>query len=256
MTRNCNGIRTGNIPLFPGIMAPMPADHEAKGVELGKQVVKVNGKLVVGFSGMSNLNQEIRAFTRLMREEAIRGIIWFNAGRGNWPLDEMVRQADAYWLWVKQLRERRNITPEQVQVWFVKNSVRHGTTVPGYKWLLEQHIERTVRELPHLKQIFITSAVYSGYAGPGSPRTEPGAYLEGVAVNEYIQEHYNTSPWTAWGSYLWADGMTPRGDGLIWQCSDFELKDGVHPDVQAEKKVAEMLYRFMKNSPACSWFAG
>lgn len=205
---------------------------------------------------MSNWNQEIRAFTRLMRAEAVRGIIWFNAGRGNWPLDEMVRQADAYWLWVKELRERRNITTDQIKVWFVKNSVRHGTTIEAYKFLMQQHIERTVRELPHLEQIFISSAIYSGYGDEGAPRSEPGAFYEGVAVDQFVNGRIGKTPWTSWGPYLWANGMKPRGDDLIWECNAFEYKDGIHPDIKGENLVAEMLYRFMRQSPATTWFTG
>jgi hypothetical protein len=235
-------------------MAPMPESQMVKGVELGKQVVKVDGKLVVAFVGFSNFRQEGQAFTKLMREERIRGIVWFNACRGNWDLRAMVDRADEYWAWVKAMMVRRNISLPQIQVLFVKNSVRGGASIQEFKALLGKHLARAAVELPFVTQVFLLSAVYSGYAGPGSPRTEPGAYYEGKAVNEYIQEHYGRLPWTAWSAYLWADGLTEREDGLIWTCSDFELRDGVHPDTQAENKVAEMLYRFMRQSPTTGWF--
>lgn len=257
MTANCSKTQTGNTPLFPGIMAPMPEKHAALGIEVASQIKKVNGKLVVDFDGMSNWNQEMKAFTRLAKEEGIRGVTWNNAGRGGWDLSRMVTAADEYWAWVQNGLTKRNISSEQVQVMFIKNSVRHGTTIDGFKNLLDRHISRAATEFKGLQQVFVSSALYSGYAGSGAPRTEPHAFYEGVAVQQYIEERYGTTgPWIGWGPYLWADGLRPRGDGLVWKCTDFESKDGVHPGPLAEAKVAEMMLRFMRNSPVTGWFTG
>ena len=62
------------------------------------------------------------------------------------------------------------------------------------------------------------------------------------------------APWIAWGPYLWADGLTPRSDGLTWACSDFN-DDGIHPALNGRQKVTQMLLSFFKNdSVARSWF--
>jgi hypothetical protein len=54
---------------------------------------------------------------------------------------------------------------------------------------------------------------------------------------------------------LWADGTTPRSDGLTWECSDLEEKDGTHQATSAEGKVGQMLLDFMLNSPfTARWF--
>lgn len=255
MTKDCTKTSIGLTPLFPGVIPPsLSEDHLSRGIELGSQVQKVDGKLVVAFVGMSNWRQEILAFTKLTRAERIRGIVWYNAGRGNWDLRGMVENAEEYWAWFKTGIAKRNITTNQIQVLFVKNSVRKGTTIPGYQSLMTEHINQAAKELPFLKQIFISSAIYSGYAQAGAPRNEPQAYFEGIAVNEFMIDNENNEPWVSWGPYLWADGLEPRGDGLIWPCEDFEL-DGVHPATGAENKVADMLYRFLKNSPTTGWFA-
>ena len=67
--------------------------------------------------------------------------------------------------------------------------------------------------------------------------------------------NFNTvSPWLAWGPYPWADGLTPRSDGLTWACSEVE-SDGTHPAQPAEQKVGRMLLDFMLASPfAVPWF--
>ena len=80
------------------------------------------------------------------------------------------------------------------------------------------------------------------------------------AVKWMIEEHINDSnldspsPWLSWGPYLWADGLTPRSDGLIWEPSDFE-PDGVHTSSQGALKVATKLCEFFENDSAAQpWF--
>jgi hypothetical protein len=62
------------------------------------------------------------------------------------------------------------------------------------------------------------------------------------------------APWIAWGPYLWADGLNPRSDGLMWEQSDLGA-DGTHPSVSGREKVGAMLLDFMLASPFSQpWF--
>ena len=123
---------------------------------------------------------------------------------------------------------------------------------------------------PNIKIAYYSSRIYSGYAAtPFNP--EPYAYGNGFSVkwlvegqinnNPSINVNYDPSngpvvaPWIAWGPYLWADGLTPRSDGLIYECADFKPDDGVHPYPGARTKVANMLLNFFKtDSTAKKWF--
>lgn len=244
-----------------------PESYLEQGIAAAEDIGKVDGKKVISFIGMSNWNQEIKAFLRLYRERYThRQNTWFNAGRGGWDLARIAEtQANDYWTWYHNKLTKANIKPNQVQVLFHKNSLagRNGKHLPvnlhitEYKRLLRLLLDRSIKELPNLKQIYLSSAIYSGYAIVGSPRIEPNAYYEGVAVKDLITE-YMAKPmgdyWLAWGPYLWGDGVNLRKDGLQWLCDDVEDKDGVHPDTSGEIKVAKLLLDFMEDSPTTTWF--
>src|SRR5205809_1896631 len=119
---------------------------------------------------------------------------------------------------------------------------------------------------PNLRLVFLSSRVYGGYATTDL-NPEPYAYESGFSVKWAIESQINemrglsgnpragtldyvkkAAPLIVWGPYLWADGATPRSDGLAWQRNDFE-EDGVHPSQMGESKVAERLLDFFKNSP-------
>ncbi|MEK6570069.1 MAG: T9SS type A sorting domain-containing protein, partial [Bacteroidota bacterium] len=48
--------------------------------------------------------------------------------------------------------------------------------------------------------------------------------------------------------------MIARGDGLIWQCGDFQ-SDGTHPSNSGRLKVAQLLLNFFRTDPTAQvWF--
>ena len=65
------------------------------------------------------------------------------------------------------------------------------------------------------------------------------------------------APVVLWGPYLWADGTTPRKDGLVWNRDDLRDNDGTHPSPSGQKKVADMLVKFFHSDPyAKGWYLG
>src|SRR5215470_10048252 len=139
----------------------------------------------------------------------------------------------------------------------------------------EGNIVRAMKvRYPNLQMVFISNRIYAGYAST-TLNPEPYAYESGFAVKWLVQAqidqmnnggvivdprggdlNYNTiAPWIVWGPNLWADGTTPRSDGLTYVCSDLE-SDGTHPATSGETKVGTMLLQFMLASPYSSpWFA-
>jgi hypothetical protein len=124
---------------------------------------------------------------------------------------------------------------------------------------------------PSLQQVFFSSRIYAGYAS-SDLNPEPYAYESGLAMKWVIAaqieqvrtgrvdpragdlDYRRGAPWLAWGPYLWADGTSPRADGLTWVTSDFQ-GDGTHPARSGEQKVGRLLLEFFKQSPATRcWF--
>jgi hypothetical protein len=136
---------------------------------------------------------------------------------------------------------------------------------------------------PNLQQAFHSSRIYGGYATTDHS-SEPYPYEYGFSVKWLIQAQIlqirgggttidstagdlnyktGTAPWTAWGPYTWANGDTPRSDGLVWcdgqtgsPCNgeqDFQ-PDGTHLNNQGDEKVANLLMSFYLDSPYTPWF--
>jgi len=162
------------------------------------------------------------------------------------------------------------------------NNVSH-TEALRYEQQLGNILRSAKTRWPNLQQVFHSSRIYGGYATTNHS-SEPYPYEYGFSVKWLLQAqilqirsggttidatagdlNYQASvaPWTAWGPYTWANGDTPRSDGLVWcngqanaPCNgeaDFQT-DGTHPNPQGDTKVANLLMNFFLNSPYTPWF--
>ncbi len=108
--------------------------------------------------------------------------------------------------------------------------------------------------------IYISPRIYAGNA-TGDLNPEPYAYESGFAVKWLLEDHINGDlnlhhiAMAQYGPYMWANGETPRSDGLTWLPSDFR-NDGVHPSELGEEKVAQLMIDFFRTDPVSSiwWF--
>ncbi|MEO6191662.1 MAG: hypothetical protein ABIS20_01515 [Thermoanaerobaculia bacterium] len=173
----------------------------------------------------------------------------------------------------------KGVTEKQVQaVWVKLADVRPTVSLPASSanaYNLERGLGKVARALktryPNLQLAFFMSRSYAGYA-TSDLNPEPYAYESGFAVKWLIEAQIDqeagqgidplagnldfaaVAPWLAWSIYPWADGLTPRSDGLTWACNEFS-DDGTHPAQAAESKIGQKLLQFFLSSPyTVPWF--
>jgi hypothetical protein len=264
---------------FPGGLYPAgenspPSTYEEAGVALGATVQPLDrdgkpspsGKIAMISIGMSNTSREFLKFIRLAEADARKNpnLVMIDAALNGAAATDIAVPFGEYWTHVDRQLQRREISAAQVQVAWLKTALaRDPRGFPENARLLQRALRSIVEILrtkfPQLKLVYVSSRTYGGYSESDlSP--EPIAYESGFAVKWLIEERINNPspvrsiPWVSWGPYLWANGLTPRSDGLIWERSDFE-PDGVHTSAQGALKVARMLLEFFQKDTAANlWF--
>jgi hypothetical protein len=224
------------------------------------------GRIVMLSIGMSNTSREFSEFIRLAEADARKSpsLLMIDAACDGAAATEIAVPSGDYWIHVDRQLQRSEISTTQVQVVWLKTALARGPRAfPENARLLQRTLRSIVEILgtkfPQLKLVYVSSRTYGGYSESDlSP--EPIAYESGFAVKWLIEERINNPspvrsiPWVSWGAYLWADGLRPRSDGLMWERSDFE-PDGVHTSAQGALKVATMLLDFFQNDTAAKpWF--
>ena len=261
--------------LYPEGANRPPSYYEEAGAALGGTVLPVgadgahsaSGKVVMACIGMSNASRQFTRFMELAASDSRTNshLVMVNAAQDGVDALSLVKAEGSYWRYVDRQLRNGGMTAAQVQVVWLKTALAyHLGAFPDNARILQEALRAVINILkttfPHLKQVYISSRTFGGYSKNGlSP--EPAAYESGFAVKWLVEERlrdFSTEkslPWISWGPYLWADGLAPRGDGLIWERSDFE-PDGVHPSPTGALKVANALLEFFqRNSASRPWFS-
>jgi hypothetical protein len=264
-----------------------PAAHQQAAQEAVKQIIPLNpqgkrskdGKIVFVCLGMSNTGAEFFRFQQKVDKDPAKpahlilvNCCW-SAGASSWAKD------GGTWTRALEQLKKANVSSEQVQVAWVKHAEpfpEPERTRLDHAKLLKTNLEASLllakQKFPNLKVAYLSSRTYGGYAVNGARLTnpEPFAYESAFAVRWVIQEQIKgdsainydprkgkvVAPVLLWGPYLWADGTTPRKDGLTWERADYS-KDGLHPDASGQQKVVEQLMKFFRDDPnAKPWFTG
>lgn len=283
-----------------------PAQHHEAGRLAAASIQPLNvngqpsatGRYVLLSIGMSNTTQEFcsqggaepcNAWTFMGKAAADAAVNktsldLVNGARGGQTASTWDSPADANYDRVRDtVLAPQGLSEKQVQVVWIKAANATPTvSLPAANadaYQLKASLGNVLRaakaRYPNLKQAFISTRIYGGYATTAL-NPEPYAYESGFAAKWLIEAQvrqkltgtvdphagnldYGTGvvPWVTWGPYLWADGLTPRADGLTWAQADFEA-DGTHPSQSGENKVGNLLLGFFKNSPytRCWFLAG
>ena len=283
--QNCDGTSVGLTPLndlgsglydahqgglYPGGSNVRPAAYEA----LLQPVTPLgadgspdpDGDIVLLSIGMSNAQFEFDSFITLAQADPDLNpqLRIVNGAVSGQDATDTASPTGPYWTWVDEFLTEAGVTPQQVQVIWLKNTrANPSEPFPQFAELLRDDLRSVVQIIetryPNVKAIYVSSRIYAGYATvPLNP--EPWAYQSGFAFKWLIEERIDGSvdgPWIAWGPYLWADGLTARNDGLTWVCEDFN-SDGTHPsNPQGRDKVGGMLLDFFSGDATTQpWFHG
>ncbi len=263
-----------------------PPAHQAAGMAYAAQVQPldavgmpdpVNGKVAWLSIGFSNATQETQAFIPLANAlpDLNPHLVLVDGAEGGQTCAILSTTDDPsyapYWNTVANRLSTAGVTAQQVQaIWFKDANVANNAPVQEYADSMLVQCKRIMHELhnrfPNAHLCYVASRIYAGYATV-TLNPEPYAYRSGWTLKELIGDQVDgdpllqhsgdeaNSPWISWGAYLWADGTTPRSDGLVWICPDDYLNDGTHPSNIGRAKVADKLLDFFTaDSTTCSWF--
>lgn len=253
-----------------------------------------SGKIVLLSVGMSNTTQEfcgggpascqsVSFVGQALADPAVdrSHLVMVDGAQGGKVIVDWDQPTDATYTTVRDTRlAALGVTEAQVQaVWLKQATPGPKVSLPdpgADAYAIVAGLGELVRALnvryPNLQIVFLSSRIYAGYAPAGTLNPEPFAYETGFAVKWLVEAQITqgssgppdaragdlragvAAPWLSWGPYLWANGATPRADGLVWQPEDFQA-DFTHPNTTARQKVGTMLLGFMKSSPQAScWF--
>jgi hypothetical protein len=277
--------------LYPGPSNAMPSVHANVGGDRATLIrtrdvngnPSASGKYVLLSIGMSNTTQEFSAFITAAAADAAvdkTRLAIVDGAAGGKTADFWTSPTGAEYERIRTaVLQPRGLGEAQVAaVWLkVANSgptrALPDPAADAFTLVAQQgNILRSLKvRYPNLQLVFASSRIYAGYAST-TLNPEPYAYESGFAVKWLVGAQINqmagasadsragdlnydtVAPWVAWGPYLWADGMTARGDGLTWASSDFAA-DGTHPATTGRQKVATLLLDFFKTAPqARCWF--
>jgi len=238
-----------------------------------------DGRIVMIGVGASNPRTEFNAFVALAKSDpsASTSLIFANTCVGGQGVQKMNLPTDSYWKNASKVLDSLGCSAAQVQLAWVEtdNTQDADTTFPGAAQGLADDLFTlctTMRSFyPNLKVIYFSSRSYAGYIDPASALAgrgllSPRDYLNGWAIKFLIERQivgtagYTFTGVTAdlpalmWCTDNWADGTTPKLDGLFWHCDDFS-GDGLHLSPLGEEKSGARIYRFFSTDPlAQRWY--
>jgi PKD domain len=305
---DCSLTSTGNIPLndlgrgsYQGFTAGLypvgsnmpPAGHAAAALAISTDQIKpldalgnpdsANGRIVMISIGMSNATQEFASKgtqTFKLRADADPAknpqLVIVDGAQSGQDASDWINPNAATWGVVNQRLIAAGVTPEQVQVAWLKEALRDPNyygAFPAHAQTLQSDLEIILRNLktnfPNIKITYLSTRTRAYTNTRTDLNPEPFAYETGFAVKWTVEDQINgagnlnfdpargavVAPLTLWGPYIWADGLTARSDGFTWLCSDLE-SDFTHPTASGGvPKVADQLLAFFKTDPtATPWF--
>lgn len=266
--------------LYPNGANVRPGLHDAEGLAIAGGIrpldasgaPSADGRYALVSIGMSNTTQEFSEFKRRADQDPATHprLTIVDGAQGGQTADDWANPSCNCWSVLDQRLNNAGVAAPQVAAAWIKMADRQPSTgFPTYAQQLASSTETVLRSLrqrfPNLQLAYLSSRIYAGYATT-TLNPEPYAYESAFSVRWVIERQLNgalnysaargavQAPWLSWGPYMWADGLTPRADGLTWACSELQ-NDGTHPTAAGQAKVADLLLSFFKSDATTrAWF--
>src|ERR1043166_4139209 len=278
--------------LYPNGLNQRPHAHDVAGLNIALNQITPrlvsgnidtnNGKIVLLSIGVSNTTQEWAtrgpgAFKPRADADPSKNpqVIIVDGAQGGQDTQRWTNRNAVTWTNVLNALSAAGVGSNQVQaVWLKHARIQPGLVgaFPVHAQSMQGELEMIARNLkswfPNVKIAFCSSRTRSYDTNATDLNPEPFAYEEGFSFEWMIEKQINgdpmlnydtnrgpaVAPYLCWGPYIWADGLTPRSDGFIWQCSDL-TNDFTHPSEVGVTKVGDQLLAFFKTDTlARPWF--
>jgi hypothetical protein len=268
--------------LYPNGSNERPAAHNAAGLSIAQSIQPLNntgavdattGKIVWMSIGMSNTTMETQTFLSQMQTftNINPKLVLIDGAEGGMDINAINNTNATYWSDVNTRLLNAGLSAAQVQIiWFKEaeagpTDTSFATYPDALKAKYSSVMQLLKAKFPNLKLCYLSNRIYAGYA-TSKLNPEPFAWYTGWTVKRLIADQINgdaslnytgampKAAWLSWGPDLWANGATPRRDGLTWLPSDYE-SDGTHPGTTGRQKVAQMLLQFFSTDETTKpWF--
>jgi len=285
LTALYNGQQGG---LYPNDTDTRPASLESAAESIAARIVPLDGngnanpssgKIVLLSIGMSNAADEWdggpTAFEPVANADPSKNpkLAIVNGAQSGVDASGWANPNSSAWTTVLSRLQSAGLTAKQVEVVWLKEALAYPELLGGFlpaAQKLQSDLEAIARNLktkfPNVKIAYLSSRTHAFTTTGLNP--EPYAYESGFADKWAIQDQINgrgnlnwdptkgavVAPLLSWGSYLWANGTSPRSDGFAWTTSDVGT-DLTHPSSSGVTRIGQMLLAFFKTDPTTTpWF--
>ena len=230
---------------------------------IGKNEVEEN--IIILSLGPSNPHKIFDGINTAEYNDANFGenIRFVNGAIGGIDFNDILNITGPYWLQVDSILQSQNISASEVQVIFCieDDLLNHDTTIARAFELKENYIqllEQIRLKYPNCVLFLAGDKGYNNYSNE-ERFSEPKGYLNGWAIKLLVEDYINGNlpeyPFINWLDYYWADGDTPRWDGLTYHLSDFIGPDYIHLTTEKAQELGLATHEKLKSDQgALYWY--
>jgi hypothetical protein len=231
--------------LYGGGSNAPPALHHDAGLFASAQV-PASGAVLVSL-GMSLTKA---GFDEWFKVRSPTDAVFVHGACGGCVVDEWDDATDPGWANAFTNLAAKGLTGADVDV--VWMSVTREQHLAASVSDLETILLRIKEKYPNARQVFVFNRTYGGFRTKGT--VEPAAWEDGQSVRQFVLNHLGeTAPWIGWTGDVWANGDTPRSDGLYWTRADFQ-SDGIHYSATGKVKFGKLVRDQFEASPFTAWY--